>query len=469
MGYNNNSPNHQRQAGLAAERRKRMPAQFILEPERRVDLQPHADVIVCGGGPAGVAAAVAAARTGARTRLFELGGCLGGVWTAGLLTIVLDAAGPRAFLSEITRALEDLGGPLGHFQAKDYGRMADFYYDPEDMKIVLERLCLRAGVEIQYHTRVCAAVVEGGRLRAVITESKSGRQAWPAAAFVDATGDGDLAARAGCAFAYGRADEQAQTLSPEEMAARQAQPLSMVALVTGLDPAEVARFTNGHPDYSDMQTKQGLAEEIRRGGVDPSYHLPVLLHIRGQLFSLAANHQYGVSGLDAAQVTRATLEAREEVQRVTRALRGLGGPWRNLALVATPAQIGVRDGRRIAGRYTLTVADLLAGREQPDAVCRVNFPVDVHATDPARGKGYTSEGVRSKPYDIPLRALLPAGVDGLLTAGRCISGDFLAHASYRVTGNAVSMGTAAGAAAGLAALSGRLPHEVPFAEIAARL
>jgi hypothetical protein len=195
----------------------------------------------------------------------------------------------------------------------------------------------------------------------------------------------------------------------------------------------------------------------------------VLLQVRGQIFSLAANHQYGVSGLDAGQVTQATLQAREEVHRIVRALRGLGGAWRSLALVATPNQIGVRDGRRIAGRYTVTVADLVEGRRQPDAVCRVSFPVDVHATDPAKGKAYTAEGVRSKPYDIPLRALLPRDVDGLLTAGRCISGDFLAHASYRVTGNAVSMGTAAGVTAALAARSARLPHEVPFEEIAPRL
>jgi hypothetical protein len=435
-----------------------MAGQKLVEAARELELQPERDVIVCGGGPAGVAAAVAAARAGARTRLLELQGCLGGVWTAGLLTLVLDAAGPRAFLAEIVRELEGLGGPLGHFNARDYGRMADFYYDPEDMKIVLERICLRAGVEIQYQTRVCAAAVEGRRLNALISESKSGRQAWPAAAFVDASGDGDLAARAGCTYDYGRPGQGT--------AQAQAQPLSMVAMVAGLDPDEVAPFTNGHPAYTDMQTKKGMAGEIQRAGVEPSYGLPVLIQVRGQLFSLAANHQYGVSGLDAAQVTRATLEAREEVHRILGALRRLGGPWRNLVLVATPAHIGVREGRRIAGRYTLTVDDLIEGRSQPDAVCRVSFPVDVHATDPAKGKGYASEGVRSKPYDIPLRALIPRDVDGLLTAGRCISGDFLAHASYRVTGNAVSMGTAAGAAAALAVRTGRLPHEVGIEEIA---
>jgi hypothetical protein len=409
-------------------------------------------VVVCGGGPAGVAAAVAAARSGASVRLLELQGCLGGVWTAGLLSVVLDAAGPRAFLAEIVRELEALGGSLGRFQARDYGRMADFFYHPEEMKIVLERLCIQAGVEIRYHTRVCAAQVENGRLEAVISESKNGREAWSGAVFVDASGDGDLAAHAGCEFSYGRGDGTAQ-------------PLSLIALVTGLDPQEVAPFTNGHPAYTDMQTKQGMAAEIRRAGIEPSYSLPVLLQIHGQLFSLGANHQYGANGQDADQLTRATLESREEIWRIVLGLRSLGGPWRNLELVATPAHIGVRDGRRIAGRYTVTVDDLIEGRKQPDAVCRVTFPVDVHATDPSKGKGYTAEGVRSRPYDIPLRALIARDVNGLLTAGRCISGDFLAHASYRVTGNAVSLGWAAGITAALAARTARLPHEVSYAEI----
>jgi len=138
-----------------------------------------------------------------------------------------------------------------------------------------------------------------------------------------------------------------------------------------------------------------------------------------------------------------------------------------MAAMFLSEHIGVREGRRIHGRYTVSTQDLVDGARHEDAVCRVTFGVDVHSPDPGKTKAIERTGVRAKPYDIPYRALVAKDADGLLMAGRCISGDFLAHSSYRVTGNAVAMGEAAGVAAALAAKSGRLPHEIPWAEIAA--
>jgi len=157
-----------------------------------------------------------------------------------------------------------------------------------------------------------------------------------------------------------------------------------------------------------------------------------------------ANHEYGIRCDDALGLSRATIAARREVHALVAALRRLGGAWSGLRVVATAGQIGIREGRRLAGRYTLTADDLARGTRFADAVCRVNFPVDIHALDPRRDKGYSDGGVRAQPYDIPLRALQSVAHDNLAFAGRCISGDFVAHASYRVTGNAVPMGEAAG-------------------------
>ncbi|MEO7319346.1 MAG: FAD-dependent oxidoreductase, partial [Chthoniobacteraceae bacterium] len=177
------------------------------------------------------------------------------------------------------------------------------------------------------------------------------------------------------------------------------------------------------------------------------------------------NHEYGILAFDAAKVTEATLRARGELRRIVQGLRKLGGPWSGIQIAATPEQIGIRDGRRIRGRYIVSRADLVAGVRHDDAVTRATFPVDIHAYDKAHaGGGYTSTGVKAMPYDIPYRALIARDVDGLLMAGRCISGDYIAHASYRVTGNAVAMGEAAGAAAALAAATKRLPHEVEWRE-----
>lgn len=433
----------------------------LIETQNRLKLEDKADVIVCGGGPAGISAAVAAARTGAKTRLIELQGCLGGVWTAGLLSIVLDAYGKGGFQNELISLLETESGlSTRYFFLAGSGKTADFFYDPELMKVVLEKFCLEAGVEIHYHTRVVGAFSERHRLRGVLTESKSGRQAWPGKIFVDASGDGDLSALTGCQFDVGHPQSG------------QMQPMSMVAILTGLDLDEIKPFINGHPDFAlpghhDQDSKRALAEELTRAGTPPSYSLPVLFNLNGNLFSFCANHAYGFSGLKANEVTQATLQARQEMFQQVNALRQLGGPWRNVQIVATSSHIGVREGRRIYGHYQITVDDLVAGKHHPDAVCRVHFPVDVHATDPSKGKAYGEEGVRSKPYDIPLRSLIAKDIDGLMMAGRCISGDFLAHASYRVTGNAIQMGWAAGITAALACQMNCLPQNVPFEEIQA--
>ncbi len=421
------------------------------EPARDLPIVEQADVVVCGAGPAGVSAAIAAARSGAKTRLLEVNGCLGGIWTAGLLCWILDASNKTGLMQEYVRRLEErraarrFSGSIG--------------YDVEKMKLLLEELCLEAGVSIQLHTRLVAAAGEGGRLKLAVTESKSGRQAWGAKVFVDATGDGDLAAYAGCGFDYGREGSG------------EIQPMSMIVLLTGIDQQAALPCLHGLAELQgEKQPKQRLLEEFRRAGVEPSYMQPTLFyHLRDGLYCMMANHEYGVSALDADQVTQATLRARAEVHKLVEALRSLGGAWKDLELVATPEHIGVREARRIRGRYQLTRDDLLNGARHDDAVCRVNFPVDVHSTDPNKDKGIMREGVRAKPYDIPYRALVARDIEGLLMAGRDISGDFIAHSSYRVTGNAVAMGEAAGAAAAVAAASGRPPHELPWPELRAAI
>ena len=417
------------------------------EPGRNVPIAERADVVVCGGGPAGVAAAIAAARAGAKTQLLEVGGCLGGVWTAGLLSWILDSANKAGLMQELLAQLKQRGA------SANYGSSVG--YDVEQMKLVLEQMCLGAGVRIRLHTRVVAAVRDdANRLSFVITESKSGREAWSGSVFVDATGDGDLAAWAGCGFDYGRQHSG------------EAQPLSMIALLVGLDPKEMASFVRGLAEPQGEQDPKGrLLEEMRLAGVEPSYAKPTLFYIREGLFCLMANHEYGVSATDATQITAATLRARAEVHRLVDALRSLGGVWKHVQIVATPEHIGVREGRRIHGLYQVTTDDLVSGARHDDPVCRVTFGVDVHSTDPGKDKGIMQEGVRARPYDIPYRALIARDVQGLLMAGRSISGDFLAHSSYRVTGNAVATGEAAGAGAAIAAQSGRLPQEVPWEEI----
>lgn len=427
-------------------------ARTFLEPARSLPLHDDADVIVCGGGPAGVAAAVTAARSGARVRLFELQGSLGGVWTSGLLTYIFDFDKP-GITQEIARRLDARA-------ARTVVRPSQFVYSTEDMRILLDEMCSEAGVRCLLHTRAAAAHREGSRLATVVTESKSGREAWRARAFVDATGDGDLGALAGCGWDIG--------LGPDCTC----QPMTLNALVTIGDAGAIKdciSFHGGTPVH--IPAVERFLAEIRRAGADPSYGHPTLFQARGNLLTLMINHEYGIKPFENDKVTEATIRARAEVHRVSTALRSLGGRWADLQVVATAEQIGVRDGRRIRGRYTVTRDDLVSGARHPDAVARVTFNVDIHAPtrEQNRAEPISHGDLKMKPYDIPLRALVAKDVDGLLTAGRCISGDFISHASYRVTGNAVAMGEAAGAVAAIAAKTDRCPHQIDWAEAESKL
>ena len=421
-------------------------AGVLEEAARATPIVEECDVIVCGAGPAGIAAAINAARAGAKTRLLEVHGCLGGVWTAGALTWILDYANKPGLMAEIVRHLQ---------QRHAVAHKGSVAYDVEQMKLLLEELVSAVGVCVQYHTRVVGAIKDDkNRLSVVVTESKSGRQAWRAKTFVDCTGDGDLAALAGCGFDYGSPDGGL------------AQPMSLMALLTGLNADEVTPFTRELAESGGWAgPKDRLKAEMEKGGNSPSYAKPTMFHLREDLFALMANHEYGVSSMDAGQMTAATMRARAEIHRLVNGLRGLGGVWSKVKIVATGEQIGVREGRRIRGLYEVSTNDLAIGARNKDAVCRVTFGIDVHSTDPTKTKGIEAKPVKSRPYDIPYRALVAKDVDGLLLAGRCISGDFIAHSSYRVTGNSVALGEAAGAAAAVSALAGTTPRETDFETI----
>jgi len=422
------------------------------EPALTLPLNSDADVIVCGAGPAGVSAAISAARAGAKVRLFEWRGCLGGVWTAGLLGYLLDFDKP-GFARELTRRLDERGARRGT-SAKS------ICYEPEGMKLLLEEMCVEAGVKFQFHTRAAAAYKEGRRLSTLITESKSGRQAWRAPVFIDTTGDGDLGAMAGCGWEIGEAKD-----CP-------CQPMSLNALVVVKDVNALSDCIHGSdPSAKDWQAKASFLKEIKRAGFFPSYSKPTLWQIRDNLLLVMMNHEYGIKPFDADQVTQATVHARAELNKIVNALRKLGGAWEGIQIAATAEQIGVRDGRRIRGRFVVSKDDVVSGARYDDAVVRPTFAVDIHALSEEANKtgGYSNAGIKVKPYDIPLRALIASDVDGLMMAGRCISGDFIAHASYRVTGNAVAMGEAAGVVAAIAATSKRLPHEVAWSEGAEKL
>ncbi len=403
---------------------------FIQEKPRNTEVFGDYDVCVCGAGPAGVAAALSAARNGAKTCLLESTGCLGGIWTSGLLAWFLDYKHKGGIMKELLDKLAERGA-RGRNPSGTYNHAADV----EELKLLLEDLCLEAGVDIHLHPKVVAANMDGRIIRHAIVENPSGRLAFGAKTFIDCTGNGDFGVQAGNRFDYA------------ERGTGRVQPMSFTGMLTGLHLQDMEPFLRPTDRIAEIpwhEPKIRFRAVMEAGGYSPSYANPTLMPVREDLFLIQANHEYGFCGFKETDVTKATLQGRRELMKMTQALRSQGGIWKNVRLVATPEQIGVREGRRLTGRYMISDDDIRNGASFEDAVCHVYFGIDVHSPSKGEGKGVVQQNWHSQPYDIPMRSLQAADVDNLLMAGRCISGDFLAHSSYRVTGNAVAMGEGAG-------------------------
>ena len=398
------------------------------------------DVVVCGGGPAGIASAVACARRGCRTLLIEQGGCLGGFWTRGLLTWLIDTFDKGNLLDEVMDRLEK------NADGKKLPDIQRFTADTEKTKLEFERLCKESGVDILYHTFISDAVVCGRKIQSVLTESKSGHIYFNADVFVDATGDGDLGYLCGASYEIGNEDGITQ-------------PMSLIAHVDGVN---INKTTYDSRHTSSKEAKARILADMELSGVAPSYRSPLIavLSEKYNVLGLMVNHEYGC-GLDVKDITNGTLDAREEIHNIVDSLRNYGDIWKDLHVTATADMIGVREGRRIKGLYKLTVDDVAEGRSFDDGICTVTFNTDIHALRPEKNKAFEGKyGKKHPPYQIPLRSLISADLDNLLMAGRCISGDFVAHSSYRVAGPAFRTGEVSGICAAYCVKNGILPCDV---------
>ena len=401
----------------------------ILESPRRLAIRGGYDVIVCGGGPAGVGAALAASREGARTLLIEHYGMLGGVWTAGLLNPFFECMG-RGYL------VDELVGNLDRTGAFRKWREHDYTFDIETMRRTLEEMMQKAGVDLLYYTLVADAIVENDQIRGVVIESKAGRQAVMGKVLIDCTGDGDVFARAGCPYEMGRVSDGT------------VQPMTLMFEIKGLP---VGWEMNSSQDLYDKMIR--VIEDYQLG-----YKLPyprcgyapwVINTPSTGVAGVQCTHFFQMNPLDPEALTRGTIDCRRQAAETIEIFRKIPG-LEEVELTHSATQIGIREARRLRGKYYLDIDDLIEGRQFDDAVASCAFVIDVH--DPE--KGGTKEDlsqVRIKPYEIPYRSLIPDDLRGLLVAGRCISGSHEAHASYRVTGTAMALGQAAGVASAWAA------------------
>jgi hypothetical protein len=393
-----------------------------------------------------VGAALAAAREGADVVLLERWAMPGGMWTAGLVNPIFEWRGKGFVLADLIARLETAGA--WKLWVNDY------CFDPEIMKLTLEAMFAEAGVELLYYTLAVDAIRVGSRVEGVVIESKAGREAILADVVIDATGDGDVAARAGCEYCFG---------SPVDGFV---QPMT---LMFEIDPIHGLRQRDSRALYDALRaaleaTGSRFELPFPRYSAAP-YVITLPCDSAG---AVQATHVYRLNPLDATDLTRGTVEARRQAHELTRLLKTTD-EFRDVRITTTAASIGLRESRRVAGIRKLAREDLEAGRRFEDAVCAVSFGVDIHRGVEAGSDAPPAHGVRMRPYEIPYRCLLPRDVQGLLLAGRCISGDHYAHASYRVTGSMMATGQAAGLAAAWAAADGCDPCEVDGARLRAVL
>ncbi len=383
---------------------------MVIQENLKTKLYGEYDAVVVGAGPAGCGAAVALGRFGMRTLLVEKSNCLGGAWTTGFMNPLFDFTDKTGLVGELVSDLRSIG---------QFGGFWGSSFNYEYMKLLLEQKMEEAGVEILYNTTFSRALTEEKNVRGIVAENIDGRFAVLAKMVVDASGDGNVAASAGCPFEIG-----------DDGNHKGCQPMTLMFLVGNIPE----RYREG------LLLKEKLLAVYEKAGKEIPFTMPYLIPIPNSHFGVVQfTHMYEYNPLSAHDLTEATKEGRRQLIDAFEFLTKYDEEFKDLELITSAGVLGVRESRRIIGEYYMTVEDLMTGARFEDAVAHVTFNVDLH-TKSNLGQCCT----KVQPYEIPMRALIPKGYSGIVVAGRCISGSHEAMASYRVTGNCAQMGENAG-------------------------
>ncbi|MDD4689357.1 MAG: FAD-dependent oxidoreductase [Eubacteriales bacterium] len=387
------------------------------------------DLIVIGGGFSGVAAALAGARGGAKVLLVEKSNCLGGAAANCLVNPFMpywthtdDTRKERIFLSK--GIFEEIVNNLKDANATDKLGMV---FDEEYTKLLLNRMVLKEGIQILYHSQLIGSNVENGKVVSVNVANKSGIMTLEADYFVDATGDGDLAAMSGCPFHLGREEDNL------------CQPMTLCFRVANVD---VDRYSPKQTNilYKEFQ-KQGKIKNIREDVLTFKNMVDGVIHFN-------STRVVKLNPIDAFDITKAEIEAREQVFELVNFMKENCDGFENAQLVSTAMSIGVRESRMMDGEYLLTSEDLVACKKFEDSIAIGNYDIDIHNPEGSGTSHYYFP--ENCYYTIPYRSLQPKGVDNLLNVGRCLSSTHEAQASYRIMPICCCTGQAAGTAIAIA-------------------
>ncbi|MDR0656727.1 MAG: FAD-dependent oxidoreductase [Treponema sp.] len=439
---------------------------------QEVPVMDKVDVLVVGGGPAGIAASVAAARAGMSTRLVDNNGYLGGMATAGLVGPFMTSFSPdgsrqivKGIFDELLLRMIDHGGAIHPSQCKPgtsyssyigrgHGNVSPF--NSEAFKVDAEALCLNAGVKLLYHVFFVKALVseDGDSITGAVFATKAGLQVIQAKIFIDCTGDGDLAASAGVVMKQGR-DEDGLT-----------QPATLFFRISGIDKQKLERHRLEHPEPDAKQFNTEVEYARSQGDFPIEREKLGMYESCDGTWRVNTTRIIHLDATDPAAVTAAEIEGRKQIQTVMSFLHKYIPGAENACLIESASVLGVRESRRIIGEYVLTAEDILSSRKFEDSIGLYGFPIDIHQPDGKSGVFMQFK----EPYSIPYRILLPKQRGkNLLVAGRCVSATHDALGSVRIMPACFVTGQAAGTAAALALQEGISPKQLAYKKLEKKL
>lgn len=434
--------------------------------KRQISVEKSYDLVVCGGGPAGVSAALAAARHGRKVLLVEAASCLGGMGASGLVTAFDPMANGEhglvgGIMNEIVQAVHDRGFTAPHvtpdFWRKNYHCWTPF--NAEGYKLVLDDLCEQAGVEVRFFTRLIDVDIQDKRVLGVVLNNIEGHTYVPAKTFVDATGDAVLADL--CGAACREAGRETTNIMPP----------TLCSVMAGIDWPKATQNKNctmpiDQQTYLEQAVVDGFFSHKDR-------HMPGLFRISESMGALNAGHIFKMNALQCRSLSDGMVKGRRLAQEYLAFYRKYVPGCEKMEHATTASLMGVRESRRIVGEYELNFDDYINRRQFPDQIGVFNKAVDIHVYDDSPQeyerfcKEYEDRG-RLNPgecFGIPYGILVPKGWDNLWVAGRCTSSDVRVHGSIRVQPAASMMGQAAGTAAVQSIRSGQPAHQLDTQEL----
>lgn len=412
-----------------------------------------ADVLVAGGGPAGICAAVAAARQNMNVILVERYGAVGGNLTLGNVSPILGKVSEGTMYDEIISLLSAKHNAEEKIETRN-GK--EIHIDSEEAKGILIKFLYDNNVKVLLQTPVVDVILNGNTINGVILNTPMGLKAIKAKRVIDATGDGMIAYLCGCDYKVGRDDDGLTQPVTLEFTVHNVDETKAIMCFGGSDPVKL-------PDgrkYSEF------CAECAKNGVLPKNVSIVRLHktfYKGER-NVNATQLNGFNALNEEEYYAAEVELRIQIEKIVNFLRKYIPGYENCEVKTTASTLGVRESRRIMGEYVINDGDVENGNHYDDAVVHdAWFLIDIH--NPSGGGQAEGHSKMAIPYDIRYGAIVPLGVDNLLTSGRCISGTHRAHASYRVMAICMATGEAAGIAAALSISEGVTPRRLEASKI----